>query len=99
MKREERQQLAKALCDHMAAKLQGGLILGGVYGSTARQIDTEWSDLELFFVVRAQGEESARHFLFRNIVVGYRSVAQNNLETTKRRSRSLLESGHSTWVS
>ena len=73
-------QLARDLCARMAAKLEDGLVVGGVYGSTARGTDTEWSDLELFSVVRDEQKEAARHFVFRSVAVGYRAVAQQRLE-------------------
>ncbi|MBI3911738.1 MAG: hypothetical protein HY320_12510 [Armatimonadetes bacterium] len=80
MDHAERWQLATDLCARMAAKLGDGLIVGGVYGSTAWGTDTEWSDLELFFVVRGEPDEAAQHFVSRGIAVGYRAVAQSTLE-------------------
>src|SRR5919108_1080226 len=50
MEHAGRWQLAQDLCARMVAKYPGDVIVGGVYGSTARGTDTPWSDLELFFV-------------------------------------------------
>ena len=48
---EERHALAQTLCDRYA-DATGAVLVGGVYGSTAHETDTPWSDLELLFVVR-----------------------------------------------
>jgi len=47
---EERVQLAAKLTDMMVKKYGGDILLGGICGSTAKNTDTEYSDLEMFFV-------------------------------------------------
>ena len=80
MKHEERIQLAQDLCARMVSKYSGDIILGGVYGSTARATDTEWSDLELLFVVRDDCKVVSKHFIYRDIAVCYQVLEQEKLE-------------------
>jgi kanamycin nucleotidyltransferase len=80
MTHEERMQLAHDLCERMTHKYSDDLILGGVYGSTARGTDTAWSDLEMTFVVRDGNGARNKHFLYRGIAVGYRAIEQKKLE-------------------
>jgi hypothetical protein len=80
MKHEERFNLALSLCGRMAQTYGDDLLLGGVYGSTARGTDTEWSDLEMIFVVADSREAGDRHFLYRDIAVGYRIYRRHELE-------------------
>ena len=80
MKHEERMQLARDLCARMVAIYTCDIILGGVYGSTARGTDTDWSDLELLFVVRDGSKIVENHFIYRDIAVGYQVIEQQKLE-------------------
>jgi len=48
MKHEERVQTAHKLTQIMIEKYDDDILLGGIYGSTARGTDTEYSDLEMF---------------------------------------------------
>jgi hypothetical protein len=73
-------QLAQALCARMVAAHLGDIILGGVYGSTARGSDTPWSDLELTFVVRDGSGLEGQHLLYRGIAVGYAVYERSKLE-------------------
>lgn len=79
MERRERRQLAEDLCARMAATYGDDLLVGGVYGSTARGTDTEWSDLELLFVVKDGCRAKGQHFLYRDIAVGYRVYTESEL--------------------
>ena len=73
----ERFQLALDLVTKMTATYP--VILGGVYGSTARGEDTPFSDLEMWFVVEdgcpAQGQE----LLVQGIAVGYQVFREGEL--------------------
>ena len=80
MKHDERMQLSRDLCAGMVSKRPGDIILGGVYGSTARGTDTDWSDLELLFVVRDGSKVAERHFIYRDIAVGYQVIERQKLE-------------------
>lgn len=80
MRHEERWRLAEDLCTRMARTYPDDLIIGGVYGSTARGTDTEWSDLELQFVVRTGSRARGRHTTLRGIAVGYRVTEEGALE-------------------
>jgi kanamycin nucleotidyltransferase len=64
----------------MVARYSREVIVGGVYGSVARGTDTQWSDLELFFVVQNRSKIKGMHFIFRDIAVGYRVMERRALE-------------------
>ena len=80
MKHEERWQIAVQLVERIAQVYPGQLLLGGVYGSTSRGTDTEWSDLELLIVVEDGCQAQGRHLLLRGTVVGYRVYRRSELE-------------------
>jgi kanamycin nucleotidyltransferase len=80
MHHRERMQLAKDICARMFALFPGEVILGGVYGSTARETDTPWSDLEMLFVVRNGCNASSKEFLYRGTAVGYHVFQRKALE-------------------
>ncbi len=80
MEHEERIQLAQNLCARMVAKHPDAIILGGVYGSTARSTDTRWSDLEMLFVVRDGRKVEGKEFLYRGTAIGYQVIEQGKLE-------------------
>lgn len=80
LKPGDRLQLAQALCARMVAAHPGDIILGGVYGSTARGTDTPWSDLELTFVGRDGSGLAGQHLLYRDTAVGYEVYEQSKLE-------------------
>jgi hypothetical protein len=76
----QRRQLAHDLCQRLADHYPSDLLLGGVYGSTARGTDTQWSDLELWFVVQDGCPAHGQQFLFQGSPVGYRIYQQSDLE-------------------
>lgn len=80
MDHAERSALARALCARMISTYPGEVILGGVYGSTARRCDTPWSDLEMFFVVADGCRAAGQHLLYRGTAVGYRVLEHHALE-------------------
>ncbi len=77
MDHHERYQLALDLTARMAAAHP--VILGGLYGSTARGTDTPWSDLELWFVVEDDCPAQGKHFVYRDISVGYQVYREREL--------------------
>jgi len=77
MTREERYRLAQDFCSRMASEYP--LLVGGVYGSTARRQDTPHSDLELWFVVESGCQAGGKHFIFRDTAVGYRVYEEQAL--------------------
>jgi len=79
MRHSERMQLAKDLCLRMVATYPNDILLGGVYGSTARGTDTLWSDLDMMFVVREKNPIKGKHFVYRNTAVGYRVIGEQRL--------------------
>jgi hypothetical protein len=80
MEHEERIQLAQNLCARMVTRHPGAILLGGVYGSTARGTDTRWSDLEMVFVVRDDSKVEGKEFLYRGTAIGYQVIEQRKLE-------------------
>ena len=73
-------QLARNLCTRMVARHPGAIILGGVYGSTAWGTDTQWSDLEMLFVVRNGSRVEGKEFLYRGTAIGYQVIERGKLE-------------------
>jgi len=55
------------------------VIIGGMYGSTARGEDTEWSDLEMWFVVEDACEAQEQHLIFRDTAIGYQVYRESAL--------------------
>jgi hypothetical protein len=76
----QRLQLAQDLCDRLVARYPGEIVVGGVYGSVARGADTEWSDLEMLFIVRDGSQTKGQHLIYQGIAVGYRAIQQHELE-------------------
>jgi hypothetical protein len=72
--------LAQSVCARVVAGHPGEIVLGGVYGSTARETDTPWSDLEMLFVVRDGSEVQRKDFIYRGTAVGYQVIARPDLE-------------------
>ena len=67
---KERIQLSAKLTDMMVKKYGGDVLLGGIYGSTAKNTDTEHSDLEMFFVVKNSSKAKSFHFAYEGMPVG-----------------------------
>ena len=80
MEHQERVRLAQELCDHVVKKYPDSIVLGGVYGSTARGLDTEWSDLELLFVALDRCTARGQHVNYRGTDLSYMVIARSDLE-------------------
>jgi kanamycin nucleotidyltransferase len=80
MRGRDRARLAEDLCARVVDKYGDGIILGGVYGSTARGTDTTWSDLEMLFITRDECGARGQHFLFRDIAISYMVLPRSRLE-------------------
>jgi hypothetical protein len=80
MKHEERMQLARELCDRFVGRYSHDVIFSGVYGSTARGLDTEWSDLEMLFVVQDSCKAHGRQLVIQGRAVSYAVMAYHTLE-------------------
>ena len=65
----ERLQLAHYLCQRIAERHQDEILIGAVYGSTARAADTPWSDLEMWFVMQDGCQRGDLHLLYRDAAV------------------------------
>lgn len=71
--------MARDLGARFQDKYGGALLITGVYGSTARGTDADWSDLELLFVVDG-ARDVDRHVLVRGVPVGWRLMGRASLE-------------------
>lgn len=80
MMQNQRLELAQAICSQMLRTYGDQILIGGVYGSTATDSNTPWSDLEMWFVVQDSCEARGKHLLFQDIPVGYRVYKRNDLE-------------------
>ena len=80
MNHAERMHLAQGICARVVAGHPGEVVLGGVYGSTARGTDTPWSDLEMLFVVRDGSAVQSKELVYCGIAVGYQVIARPELE-------------------
>lgn len=80
MDHAERSKLARALTARLVAEHGDAILLGGVYGSAARGDDTEWSDLDLLYVVRDGAPLRGRTFLFQGAPVVLNVIGRGELE-------------------
>lgn len=80
MDHEERISLAQTVCDRFVGQYTDDVIIGGVYGSAAKGSDTEWSDLEMLFVVQDGCKAQGQQFLYRDITVNYSVLKRSKLE-------------------
>lgn len=90
---EERFQLAKDLCARLVAAYPEQILLGGVYGSTARGTDTPWSDLEMLFVVTDDCPALSQNVIYQTMALGYVVFRESELKrqlTTPSRGWPLL---------
>lgn len=82
MRHQDRMHLAQALCDRIVGKYDGDVIVGGLYGSTARGLDIETSDLEMLFIARNDCKAKGQQLVYRGMPVFYSVTAQGELEKT-----------------
>lgn len=84
MDHAERIKLAHAISARLADKHGDAILAGGVFGSAARGDDTEWSDLDLLYVVRAGTPLHSRCFIFQGAPVVLNAIAEPELEANLR---------------
>ena len=80
MEHQERMQLAKALCAQFVARYGRDVIVGGVYGSTARGLDIASSDLEMLFITGDGCKADGQQFVYRGMPVFYSAVKRGEFE-------------------
>jgi kanamycin nucleotidyltransferase len=80
MDHEERMTLAQTVCDRFVGQYTDDVIVGGVYGSAAKGSDTDWSDLEMLFVVKDGCKAQGKQFLYCGIAVSYGVLKRRQLE-------------------
>lgn len=66
---EERVILAKQISELLLKKYGDEILLGGIYGSTAKGTDTEYSDLEMFFIVKNECKMRGFGFAYKGMPV------------------------------
>ena len=69
MDHEERIHVANRLTNMMIEKYGSDILLGGIFGSTARNTDTEYSDLEMLFIVRNESKAKRFEFAYKSMPV------------------------------
>lgn len=69
MNHEERIQIAKRLTSRMLEKYGSHILLGGIFGSTAKNTDTEYSDLEMLFIVKNESKAKSFDFAYKGMPV------------------------------
>jgi hypothetical protein len=73
-------QLAEALGERFVDKYGPDVIVGGIYGSTARGLDIETSDLEILFIVRDGCKAEGRPLVYRGMPVFYSVLKRGDFE-------------------
>jgi hypothetical protein len=73
-------ELAQALCDRLVNRYGPDVMMGGIYGSTARGLDIESSDLEMLFVTRDGCKAKGQQLVYRGMPVFYSVVERGDLE-------------------
>jgi hypothetical protein len=66
---EGRVRLANDLTNMLLEKYGKEILLGGIYGSTSRGTDVEYSDLELLFIVKNDCKAATFNFAFKSMPV------------------------------
>ena len=66
---EERTCLASKLTELLVGRYGNEILLGGIYGSTAKGTDTEYSDLEMLFIVRNKSKAKSFSFAYKSMPV------------------------------
>ena len=80
MDHEQRIQLVNRITEMFLEKYKKETLLGGVYGSTAKGTDTEYSDLEMFFIIENESKAKSFRFAYESIPVGVEVQKVSNVE-------------------
>lgn len=80
MNQINRMEVAEGLCNLLVGKYGDGIVMGGVYGSVARGIDTDWSDLDMLIVSDDKCGVQGQHLIYRGTAVGYMVIKRGELE-------------------
>ena len=85
MNHKQRIRLANGITEMFLEKYKNEILLGGIYGSTARGTDIECSDLEMFFVVENGSKAKSFRFAYESIPIDVevRNVADVEKDITK----------------
>lgn len=69
MNHEDRIDLASKLTERLLEKYGDDILLGGIYGSTAKGTDTQHSDLEMLFIVKDESNAKTFDFAYKGTPV------------------------------
>ena len=72
--------MAETLCERFVARYRPDVVLGGVYGSTARGLDIASSDLEMLFITHDRCKAEGRQLVYRGMPVFYSVVRRGDFE-------------------
>jgi hypothetical protein len=77
----ERKKLAGEICTRMVSAHPKDIIIGALYGSTSSGLDTEWSDLEMLFIVKDDSKLEKVEMLYKGTAVGLYVLKKRELES------------------
>ncbi|UCE95307.1 MAG: hypothetical protein JSV51_06135 [Candidatus Bathyarchaeota archaeon] len=80
MNHEERVDLGEEITRRFLEKYGSDVLLGGIYGSTARCMDTEYSDLEMLFIVGDASDSKTFDFTFKGTPVHVEVINLSKVE-------------------
>jgi len=69
LKHKERVNIANNLTDRILKRFRDDILLGGIYGSTAKNTDVEYSDLEMLFVVKNDSKAQSFSFAYKGMPI------------------------------
>ena len=69
MKHKERIQIAEYTTEKMIKKYDNDILVGGIFGSTARNEDEKYSDLEMVFIVKDSSKAKTVEFYYKGILI------------------------------
>jgi len=70
LNREGQVNLANKLTDFLLRKFGDDILLGEINSSTAKNMDTEYSDLELFFIIKNGSRAQSFSFAYEGMPMG-----------------------------
>lgn len=69
MNHNERMQIAEYFTKKMMQKYRKDILVGGIFGSTSRNEDTKYSDLEMIFIVKDSSKAKTTEFFYKGILI------------------------------
>ncbi len=84
MEHTERVEIAKKILGRIKKKYGSKIVAGGIYGSVARNEDTEMSDIDLILITENDAGNIENGFLYKDIPVSYWSMEVEEAKQTVR---------------